>query len=246
MEPRVLTGWATLVLTGLGAGCAGPERGGNPPAASGGIIEARAIYRPGPYTEGFTIFPPESRREIGSAEAIATLPAKDGCWEVVFSDTPSDLPGQVVLPSEVVRFRRARDGAVSLAWVADSRRGTITEFDPPLLLMPGEMRVGDAERYTCAVKVRASDNPARLTEQGSAEIEIALLGSGPADQSVIRLRQKLTVRTNAGRSVVETERRVDASGAVRETFETLDISRSGFDAVHRERVYRSRGEGRVK
>lgn len=241
-----MTGWVGILAGAIGAGCSAPERGGGSPAGGSAGVEAKAIYRPGPYTEMFTISPPESRREIGSAEIIATQPTKDGCWEMVFSDSPSDIPRLAVVPSEVRRFKRSGDGTVSLLWVTDSRRGTITDFDPPLVVMPGEMRVGDTQQYTSAVKVRASDNPARPIEQGTAEIEVTLLAPGPADPSVMRLRQKVSIRTNAGRSVTEVERRVDASGAVREVAESIDISRSGIDAVHRERVYRTRGEGRVK
>jgi hypothetical protein len=65
-------------------------------------------------------------------------------------------------------LRIAEDGSLVSTAVLDRREQAISQFNPPLLLMPAEIPAGDQRRGEAAMRVMDSENSSKLRETGKA------------------------------------------------------------------------------
>lgn len=153
----------------------------------------------------------EFEREDGTRVCITTERGAEGSFVMT-----ERVNGEMVSRSEMA----LTEAGVVLERITSAESNTITEFRPPMVLMPMQARPGDVVEQTLAMIVRGVDEPGKVKNRGTGEYRLEYAGmrsvtlpGGRVDAAafVERLEAKFT-----GASVENITRKWYGGGASRE------------------------------
>ncbi|MBL0926933.1 MAG: hypothetical protein IBJ11_04670 [Phycisphaerales bacterium] len=156
---------------------------------------------PLPRTDRYTV---ADGVDAGKQAEMTFEPSADGDIAVSWTIAGESRPRNV----RVLRVRA--DGAVVMPRMINQERAVVSVFDPPLLVFPGEARLGSPVSESCAMKVHPIDDLKKLRERGKATSEVVFeavgsppIGLGGAGARVVRTIFKSTLeKASAVRTTV--------------------------------------------
>lgn len=170
--------WITMSLRMIG--CAGTIE--PPPMVNPGVLEMGA---PGFSSEQMEMLQASSARfrvEQGEGEGEVVV------REIVAGDDDATTLREFIEDHELISeqfVRQDTDGSLLMHTMHNTRRGRITTFEPPLVLMPAHLPTDEVYEQSVRVFVADLDDPEQINERGTGE-------------SVIRYRGIQRIQTPAG------------------------------------------------
>ncbi|QNN21076.1 hypothetical protein HED60_01920 [Planctomycetales bacterium ZRK34] len=134
-----------------------------------------------------TMPPPASLYTLKSDSIKLMVTAGDGVGEVVNIDVTkvnddADFPYRRALPGDrIEHVGYAADGSIIVGAVEDLSHNVITYFDPPMPLLPVNLKPDEPQSFKSKMKIVSRKNPQMVTDTGEASKTI----THDADQTVV-------------------------------------------------------------
>jgi hypothetical protein len=201
---------AACVLAGGLSACAGtrakpaadaqPVTTADVGAADIGAIDGARVFVPGPWTRMYTVRDAHKAKVTSRERRTASDVGADGRWQVRFERTPMERTDWTI--ERTLTMTQTGEG-IALVTLEDATRGTIYEFEPPLVLAPS-MVTGRSEAH------------ARSKQDGDVGEATATITQLSAADGSPRVRTTLTLVDGRTRVERVSELTLGPRGSVRE------------------------------